>query len=178
MGGRLWTDEEIAYLRAHLRDGIPAVAKALNRTELAVYNKAYLIGLDVKLSQASRRVYKRRKRGQNESHRLLYEQRKNEGRCVRCGERWAEAGGTMCRPCREKARKWNREHDQSRRVREYKSSQRAERIENGRCRDCGARLSQEELGVNTRCARCRAKNMERTTVRRIRMRIHGIKRKN
>jgi len=122
-------------------------------------------------------AYQKMREANNAIHRNTYQKRKDEGLCTRCGVRWAEAGRCKCRPCREKAQAYYRDNHMREYINEYKRDLREERRENGRCVNCGAKLSADELGVNSCCAKCRKKDMERTTVSRIRMRIHGIKRK-
>lgn len=123
------------------------------------------------------RAYKKMRKANNAIKRNTYAKRKEEGLCTRCGKRWAEAGRALCGPCREKKQKWYRDNNMREYLHDYKVRQRAERREKGLCINCGKKLLPEEIGVNTHCKTCRAKDMERTTVQRIRMRIHGIKRK-
>ena len=113
----------------------------------------------------------------NAVHRRIYYERKDQGLCVRCGKRWAEAGKTKCRPCRESYQKYYRDNNMREYIYQYKKTVRAERKANNQCIECGAPLMPEEIGVNSCCSKCRAKDMERISMRRLRMRIHGIKRK-
>ena len=177
MGGRLWKDEDVQFLRGNLNRGLPFVAKALNRTETAVHQKAWSLGLDVRRDQMSARTYTKELERFKRSGRNRYAERKEEGLCTRCGKRWAEAGQTKCRPCRERDQKWSRDNSIREYLREYKRLQKAERREKNLCINCGQPLEPQEIGTNTNCTKCRKKNMERTTVKRIQMRIHGIKRK-
>ena len=59
MGGRLWKEEEVRFMSRHLNRGLSFVANALNRTETAVYQKAYSLGLAVQRNDMSARVYKK-----------------------------------------------------------------------------------------------------------------------
>lgn len=124
-----------------------------------------------------KRKYKQMRKTNNAIHRATYQKRKDEGLCTRCGKRWAEAGRCKCRICREEAQAYYRDNRVRERINEYKHNLRDERRENWRCVNCGAKLTENELSTNSRCAKCRKKRMEWTTVARIRMRIHGIKRK-
>lgn len=177
MGGRLWTSEDVRFLRTNLNKGLHFVANALNRTDTAVYQKALDLGMSVQRSEMSVRAYKKELARFKRSGRDRYFERKEEGLCVRCGKRWAEAGRTKCRPCQERDRKWYRDNNGREYLYDYKKRQKAERREKNLCVNCGHPLEPQEIGVNTNCAKCRAKRMERTTVKRIQMRIHGIKRK-
>ena len=47
MSGRKWTAEEVAYLRAHRRDGARAIAERLGRTQRSVRGKASELGLSL-----------------------------------------------------------------------------------------------------------------------------------
>ena len=47
MSGRKWTAEEVAYLRAHRRDGARAIAEALGRSQRSVRGKASELGLSL-----------------------------------------------------------------------------------------------------------------------------------
>lgn len=177
MGGRLWKEEEVRFLSRHLNRGLSFVANALNRTETAVYQKAYSLGLAVQRNDMSARTYRKELKRFKEYGRNRYAERRDEGLCTRCGKRWAEAGRTKCRPCHERDLKWYRDNNTREYLYDYKKRQKAERKEKNLCVNCGRRLEPQEIGVNTNCANCRKKNMERTTVKRIQMRVHGIKRK-
>jgi len=177
MSGRWWSQDEIDYLYENLGQvRLKDIAKVLNRTEKAVLQKVYDLGISVKLDLSDKSLIKIAK----ENHaikRSTYQKRKDQGLCTRCGKRWAEAGRTKCRPCYERDLEWYRANNTREYLKEYKQKIRAERKEKGLCVNCGAPLEPHEIGVNSKCARCRKKNMERTTVKRIQMRIHGIKRK-
>lgn len=177
MGGRLWKEEDVRFLYKNLSRGLPYVAKALNRTETAVYQKAWSLGLGVQRSELSARTYRKELKRFKEYGRNRYAERRDEGLCTRCGKRWAEAGRTKCRPCHERDLKWYRDNNTREYLYDYKKRQKVERKEKNLCVNCGCPLEPQEIGVNTNCAKCRAKRMERTTVKRIQMRIHGIKRK-
>lgn len=123
------------------------------------------------------RSYEKMRKANNAVHRSTYAKRKDEGLCTRCGKRWAEAGQTKCKQCRERDQKWYRDNNMREYLYAYKQKQRNERRENNLCINCGRKLLIEEIGVNSKCKKCRDKDMERITVKRIRMRIHGIKRK-
>lgn len=122
--------------------------------------------------------YERIREADNAVKRNTYAKRKEEGLCTRCGKRWAEAGRTKCRPCRERDQKWYRDNGMREYLCDYKRIQRADRKANNLCVDCGRPLKANEIGVHSSCAMCLAKERERTNVNRIRMRIHGIKRKS
>ena len=82
-----------------------------------------------------------------------YHRLKDAGKCVRCGERWAEPGKTMCRQC-------NRLHAQEHRRYDPDASKQAERFrrrkEAGLCVGCGKPAAQGR----TRCERCLKKARE------------------
>lgn len=177
MGGRLWKEEDIRFLIRNSGRELSFVANALNRTENAVYQKAINLGLDVHRNQMSVQTQKKDLERFKKSTHKRYAERKEEGLCTRCGKRWAEAGRTKCRPCYERDRKWYRDNNTREYLYDYKKRQKAERGEKNLCVNCGQPLEPHEIGVNTNCEKCRAKQMERTTVKRIQMRIHGIKRK-
>lgn len=115
---------------------------------------------------------------QNEWHRKLYWESREQGLCGHCGKRWAEAGRSMCRTCRIAHQKTENRPGAREALRAYKKAKREERRENGLCLECGKVLKEDERGVYMRCLACRKKRRESTNMRRLRMRIHGIKRKN
>lgn len=177
MAGRPWTNSDVAFLRDSIgQTDVAKIAMILDRTENAVLQKAYDLGYthnDICKSG----YYKTQLKYLRDIHKSLYHERIEQGLCTRCGKHWAEAGQRMCNPCRERARKWWRDNDMNQRVNEFRSAKRQERKANGQCRECGAKLLDEERGVYARCRACRAKINERTQVRRMRDRIHGIPRK-
>lgn len=176
MAGRRWTEEEQAYLREHLgTDSIHSISRKLNRTEDAVICKIYDLRI-AHLIDTSDKAYCNRNRKIAATQRAKYRARKDEALCVKCGRRWAQAGETMCRPCREKTRQACIDNSTKEYIAAYKARQRAERRLHNLCTYCGKPLSAEEIGVNTQCRTCRKKAMERTTVKRIEMRMRGIKR--
>ena len=120
---------------------------------------------------------KEKRKANNACHKRRYWEWREQGLCGHCGKRWAEAGHSKCRVCRLSAEKSASRPDAKEALKEYKQNIKAERREKGQCTNCGRKLKPEELGVNTRCSVCRAKIREATNVRRLRMRIHGIKRK-
>lgn len=101
MAGRKWTDEEIAFLTDNRKRGISYLARALDRTESAVYQKSLTMGLGLNIATMSTGSYKSVLNRISNSQRAKYAERKEEGLCVRCGKRWAETGKTKCRSCRE-----------------------------------------------------------------------------
>ena len=177
MGGRLWTDGDLDYLRQNLgKVSLSEIAAVLNRTEGAVIQRAYDIGISHKLDtsdSAFREVAVKR----NATKRGLYNARLEQGLCTMCGKRWAETGRRKCPICRERAQKWWRDNDMTARTQVKKNKLRAERKEQHLCTNCGKPLERQEIGINSQCSKCRKKDMERTTVKRIRDRIHGIPRK-
>ena len=176
LGGRLWKEDEIRFLKRNSSRELSFVANYLNRTENAVYQKAISLGLDVHRSQISSKTYKKDLERFSRSGRKRYDERKEEGLCTRCGKRWAEAGRRKCRLCRERDQKHYRENNTREYLYNYKKRQKAERKENNLCVNCGQPLDLSEIGINTFCARCREQRREAQNVRRLRMRIHGIKR--
>ena len=171
-----WTEEENAYLRAHIGEGVGAVAQALHRSESAVLQHADLLGFhraDIPNDDAKKRVNARI----SACHRKKYHEAREQGLCGKCRKRWAEAGHSKCRVCMLAFEKSRHRPGAQEALKLYKRNQKAERKAQGLCINCGKPLLPEELGVNTQCKRCRAQHMERTMVRRIRDRIHGIPRK-
>ena len=178
MGQKRWTDEDIEYLREHIdKTSIKKIAKALNRTECAVVAKVYDIGISHKLNRDDKCIKKMDKQ-LSAYNRQKYHRYREQGLCPVCGKRWAEAGGAKCRVCKERIQQNYRNDNTRKRLYEYNKRRRAERKANNQCVNCGKPLEPQEIGVNINCARCRAKNMERTNIARMKMRIHGIKRKD
>ena len=171
MSGKLWTDADVGYLKAHIGDGVKPVAKALGRTEDAVLQKAYAIGLRGLSAGKARKKYI------NEYKRQKYWESRDQGLCGHCGKRWAEAGKSKCRVCRLAAEKSMRRPGAKDTLVEYKRIQRDERRANNLCVNCGKPLAKNEIGINTKCRRCRRIIGESRNMNRLRMRIHGIKRK-
>lgn len=178
MGTKHWKPEEQDFLRENLgKMSIAKIANRLNRSEGAVIWKAYDMGISYRMSTEDK-SWRREVQRTNSYKRSTYWERKNQGVCTRCGKRFAEAGGTKCIPCRERDYQWWKDNDMTRKTVEQKRQLREERRDNFLCRNCGKPLAEDEKGVNTICRRCRKVRMERTSTKRVWMRIHGIKRKS
>lgn len=176
MGGRPWTKAEETYLRKNIGKGIGAVMSGMDRTAVAIRERARILGYtadDIGHDKAYNEVGEY----QNAIKRKQYYVRLNQAMCTRCGKRWAEAGGFKCRICRERANKWQRLDNIRAKKNAERNARRAEHREKGLCTECGKKLPLNELGVFTRCATCRAKSNELAQVRKIRDRLHGIKRR-
>lgn len=166
---RFWTDDEIDLLFTDLT--VPEIAQKTGRSETAVMLKRQDVGLKWDINLMSLKAQKQKTEQVNAASKARYNLLKDEGLCTRCGQRWAEAGGTRCRPCRERDRKWYQDNNMGEYSRKYRAAQKEERRKAGQCIQCGARLKKEELGINTQCGKCRKKQREREEVRRIRERI-------
>lgn len=100
-----------------------------------------------------------------------YRQRRDDGICVKCGKRFADAGRCMCRMCGKaaKAIKAKNDPDGARHLAWFKNRI-SERKELRLCVDCGKRIAEIQF---IRCKSCRRRRAEYQQVRRIRERIHG-----
>ena len=177
MAGRVWTAEELDYLRENIgRVSLADMAGKLNRSVAAIISKTYDLGISHRLNMkdsAYREVAERR----NAAKRALYHKRSDQGLCTMCGVRWAEAGQRMCRPCREWMRKWDRDNNMREQRLIINRNRKKARRENNLCVNCGKPLKPSEIGVNTYCTTCRKKTRERQHMYRIRDRVHHVPRK-
>ena len=100
-----------------------------------------------------------------------YSERRNEGICVKCGKRYAEAGRSMCKICAANMVESKQRNDPGG-LRHYQwfTNRIAERKANGLCVDCGKKLKDLRY---SRCKSCRKRRAEYQQVRRIRERIYG-----
>ena len=78
--------------------------------------------------------------------------RKEEGKCVECGIRWAEPGKTRCQRCLDRKKQNERDADSGWRNR---NERRAMLKAQGRCIDCG----RKSKGF-ARCFSCRGKRLD------------------
>lgn len=102
-----------------------------------------------------------------------YWRRRDDGICVKCGKRFADAGRCMCRMCRKaaEATKARNDPDGARHLAWFNNRIR-ERKETGFCVDCGKKIAETQF---IRCKSCRKRRAEYQQVRRIRDRLHGRK---
>ena len=94
-----------------------------------------------------------------------YERLKEAGKCVKCGESWAEPGKTMCQKCLDRHVEYEQSYGNA--YRDKKRQQRQERIAAGLCYDCGRPTD----NGHTRCQRCREMRMDSTRKYRITKKI-------
>ncbi len=173
MAGRKWTEKEMDYLRKNLgKKDFSYIVNYLNRTALAIQQKAQALGIGYLIDYSAAPNRKIRKR-QLASKRALYQRRVDEALCTRCGVRFAEATGAMCPICREKTRAWAAANDLNGQINASRRALRAERKEKRLCYDCGAPLGAD---THSSCERCRRKKNEWTQIYRMRLRIHGLPR--
>ncbi len=101
--------------------------------------------------------------------REVYWQRRNEGVCVQCGKRFADAGYCMCRPC-WKSYLSNRERTDpgGKKHLAWLNERNRERREAGLCVDCGRKLIDKRF---SRCKSCRNRRADYQQVKRMRERI-------
>lgn len=105
-------------------------------------------------------------------NRKRYSENRNEGKCVKCGWRWAEAGRSMCRICHRKMMLGRKKSDpDGSKHREWIKNREAERKAAGLCVDCGKKIG-DDTGRFIRCSACRRYKAECMQVYRIRKRIH------
>ena len=104
------------------------------------------------------------KKAINERARQKYRERRDQGICVRCGRRWADAGRSMCRVCAGyvKAVEERVDPDNSRH-RAWFNQRTEARKAAGQCIDCN-RAAQDGF---SRCAACRRRRAEYQQVRRL-----------
>lgn len=84
---------------------------------------------------------------EHEQAKKVRERRKDEGKCVVCGIRWAEPGRTLCEKCNAKHKQYQQNGDPGW---AKKYERRQARIDAGLCIDCGAPTQDGRQ----RCQRC------------------------
>lgn len=99
-----------------------------------------------------------------------YWQRRDDGICVKCGKRYADAGHCMCRPCGNSAKATKDKNDPGGAIHLVWLNKRNQgRKESGLCIDCGNKIHETRF---IRCKACRKRRAEYQQVRRIRERLH------
>lgn len=102
--------------------------------------------------------------------RNLYWERRNEGMCVKCGKRYAEAGRCMCRNCGKTAKATKDRNDPGGIIHlAWINERNHTRKESGLCVDCGKKITDTKF---SRCKTCRKRRAEYQQVKRIRERLH------
>ena len=102
-----------------------------------------------------------------------YWRRRNDGMCVRCGKRYADAGHCMCRSCGMAAKDLKRRIDpEGANHLAWLNKRNQDRKMLGICIDCGCKLTDTRF---SRCKSCTKRRAEYQQVRRIRERIRGGK---
>lgn len=86
-------------------------------------------------------------RFKNDQNKRVYDARKEEGKCVKCGKKYAESGKVYCQDCLNRQKQWQRKSDPGN-VKKYERRQ--ELIDAGLCIDC----RRPTTGGRQRCDRC------------------------
>lgn len=96
------------------------------------------------------------KKTSNDAGKTLYERRKEDGLCTKCGK-IAYKNLTMCMDCKAKANEANRKRREKLKASGELQRRRAEKIENKICLQCGGRVEDEKV----LCKTCNDKNNQR-----------------